>query len=85
MWYVFLGTFCVVHVLTGGFVKSLTLAIILVVQLLLGVYSVYYANAVLCKDDSHLTNARLLRRIPPSLPPLQFTFFPQLLQEVKRD
>ena len=48
--------------------KSLTLAIILTVQLSLGVYSVYYANAVFCKDDSHLTNARLLRRIPPFPP-----------------
>ena len=69
MWYVFSAwVLCGYRCADGGVVKSLTLAIILTVQLSLGAYSVYYANAVFCKDDSHLTNARLLRRIPPFPP-----------------
>ncbi|PUU80857.1 hypothetical protein B9Z19DRAFT_1169797 [Tuber borchii] len=43
------------------FYVSLTLGSILGAQLACGLFALYYANSVFCKDDSYLSTARLLR------------------------
>lgn len=45
------------------------LGVIVVVQLVMGLCAVAYANQVLCKDDSYLSTARLLRPVVERLGP----------------
>ena len=49
----------------AGMMQSLTLGCILGAQLACGMFVLYSANSVFCKDDSYLSTARLLRRMHP--------------------
>lgn len=45
----------------------LSLGSVLIINLFLGIFVAFKANAVCCKDDSYLSTARLLRRKLPNI------------------